>query len=342
MTFAAPAYLIALIGIPILGLTLVRSERARRHVLRVFGAPELLAESSRLPNRRDRALGHSLVLVALSLGIVALARPQGESRTSAAVSAGADVLFVLDLSRSMGVTDVAPSRLGAAKQAMTVIAHALPNDRVGLVVFGGSAVLSLSPTLDHSTFQTFLDAAEPIDVPDPSTNLEDAVGVATAALDTSEEGTSRSIVLLSDGEDEEGKLEQAIQTLSKAHVRAFVIGVGTSPGGVVPDRDSVGLPVPHRDALGQPVVSHLVELNLQDIARRTGGAYVHWTGAPGDVWPIIDGLRRLPLRFHTGSVHGPEADEFQWPLALAFGLLLLGSVVEMRAAPEDSVSRSRA
>ena len=332
MTFAAPAYLIALLGVPVLGITLDRSERVHRQVLRAFGAPDLLAESSQLPDRRQRALVHGLVLAALALGIVALARPLGDVQRAAAGRAGADVLFVLDLSRSMGVSDVEPSRLAAAKQAATTIAHALPNARLGLVVFGGSAFLSLPPTLDHSTFQTFLDAAEPVDVPDPSTNLEDAAGVATAALDTNERDATPSVVLLSDGEDEEGKLEQAIQTLSKAHVRAFAVGVGTIDGGVVPDRDSLGLPVPHRDALGEPVVSHLVELNLQDIARRTGGAYVHWMGVPKDLRPIVDGLQRLPMRVHAGHVRGPEADEFQWPLAVALVLLLLGSVVELRPA----------
>ena len=342
MTFAAPAYLIALVALPIVAFTLARSDRARRRVLRTFGAPELLAASSQLPDRRDRALAHGLVLAALALGIIALARPEGPAESSAAARAGADVLFVLDLSRSMSVANVAPSRLAAAKRAVTAIAHALTNDRVGLVVFGGSAFLSLPPTLDHSTFQTFLDAAQPVDIPDPSTNLENAVAVATAALDTNAQDPSRSIVLISDGEDEEGKLEQAIQTLRRTHVRAFVVGVGTTGGGIVPDRDSVGLPVPHRDALGQPVVSHLVETNLQDIARRTGGVYVHWAGAPTDVRPIIEGLARLPVRLHAGRVRGPEVDEFQWPLAAAIVLLLLGSVVDAWAVPADPISRIRA
>jgi Ca-activated chloride channel homolog len=328
MTFAAPAYLAGLLVVPLLALLLRRGERARERLLSLFGQPALLAVSSRLPTHRERLVRQIAAILAVTLVVIALARPESSGADQATTRSGADILFVLDLSRSMDVADVAPSRLAAAKQAALAIAHALPNDRVGLVVFGGSAFLSLPPTLDHSTFATFIDAAEEVDIPDPSTNLEDAADVVTAALESSVSGVSSAVVFLSDGEDEEGKLEQAIAALNRAQVRAFAVGVGTVAGGVVTDRDSVGGIAPHLDRLGQPVVSHLVELNLRDIARRTGGVYVHWAGSSTDVRPIIAGLHDLPARRRTGQVRSPEAERFQWPLAAALVVLLVGSLVE--------------
>lgn len=329
MTFAAPIGLfVCAILVPILAALLLRADAMRRRALARFGALELLSAVSRIPRHRERMIQGTIRVLAIALVCVALARPQAEGEAQSERRAGADVMFVLDLSRSMNVSDAVPTRLGAAKQAAATIARALPSDRMGLIVFGGSAFLSLAPTLDHSTFQTFVDAAGSTDIPDLSTNFEDAANVVAATLDSTEDSRSRAVVVLSDGEDTEGKLEHAIQILRDAHLRIYTVGVGTAAGGVVPDRDSLGLVVPHPDPYGGPAISHLVEQNLRDIAGRTGGMYVHWMGNAADVRPIIDALRRLPVRTDTERVRAPEAEWYQWALLLAVVLLLLGPVTD--------------
>jgi Ca-activated chloride channel homolog len=326
MTFASPFALLGLALVPVLGLLWRRAEQARRVALAAFGPPGLASpESIGLPSRR-RAIAHGLVLGGGACGVIALGRPQlGDAPRSLHRTSG-DVLFVLDLSRSMAATDVAPSRLMAAKRAAATIARALPDDRVGLLVFGGTGFLQLPPTLDHSTFRLFLDAAGTGDIPDPSTNLEAAASVVAAALHDSVTAPYAAAVLLSDGEDVEGKLEQAIKTLSEGVVHTSAVGVGTPAGALLFDRDPRGVSVAHRDWAGREVTTHLVEQNLQDVARRTGGRYVRWSG-DASVQPIIDYLGQVQRRAISGDIAAPRADRFQWLLAVALAALVASSLV---------------
>lgn len=303
----------------LVGVVVVYGERERRLAMARFGDAGLLGGSLALPlpSARRRAWGAAFVVVGLALASFALARPIASFGIFGGAAHhvrqnGADVLFVLDLSRSMEATDATPSRLDAAKRAAAAIAQALPNDRVGLLVFGGSGFLQLPPTVDRAAFQLFLDAASPADIPDVSTNLEAAAGVAAAAVS---EPRSTGIVLLSDGEDVEGKLEGAIRALRDAGVRTDAVGVGSVEGTVL--MDSVG--APHRGPDGNVVTTRLVELNLQDIARRTGGVYAR----AGDVGPVVEDLQRLQPRGVVGQEHEAGVEVFQWPLALGVLALLL-------------------
>ncbi len=327
MTFAAPVYLIVLATvIPLAAAGMVWHERERRQALAGFGAESVLAMSSVLPTGRQRVLVSVLSVAGIALGLVALARPQLGTTADARRRAAGDVLFLLDVSRSMNATDVAPSRLGAAKRAAAAIARALPDDRVGLVVLGGTGFLQLPPTLDHSTFRTFLDAAGTTDVPDPSTNFEAAASVAAATVGRATDAPYSALVLLSDGEDTEGKLEGAIRVLRDTHVSTSAVGVGTLEGATIPDRDASGTVVPHRNSLGQPVISHLVEANLHDIARRTGGVYVRWAG-DASVQPVVAELSQLRTRAVSGTVRSSEAERYQWPLGAAVVVLGAASLV---------------
>jgi Ca-activated chloride channel homolog len=324
VTIGAPWALAAgAVVVVVVARLVVYGERQRRRALERFGEIGLLGASSRLPSAWWREWGGGLTIAGVALVAFALARPQAGTQSRTVRRSGGDVLFLLDLSRSMMATDAAPSRLAAAKRAASAIAQALPEDRVGLLVFGGSGFIELPPTVDRSTFQVFLDAASPTDIPDVSTNLEAAAGLAAAAVtDVGGGPASTGIVLLSDGEDVEGKLEGAIRALHDAHVRTEAVGVGTADGVVLMDHDSTGTLVPHRDPDGGVVTTHLVALNLQDIARRTGGAYVRWDGE-ASVAPIVADLRQLRPRAITGEALEAGVDRYQWPLAAALVLLLI-------------------
>jgi Ca-activated chloride channel homolog len=323
MRFGTPSLLAVAVAIAaIVAALVVYGERARRRALARFGEIDLLGASTPLPSQRRREWGGGLIIAALALAALSLARPLGGTSSRAIRRTGGDVLFLLDLSRSMNAADVGPdaSRLAAAKHAAAAIAQALPEDRVGLLVFGGSGFMQLPPTVDRSTFQVFLDAASPADIPDVSTNLEAAAGVAASAVtDVGGGPRSTGIVLLSDGEDVEGKLEGAIRALRDANVRTDAVGVGTTDGTVLLDHDSTGALVPHRGPEGDVVTTRLVELNLQDIARRTGGVYARWT----DVAPVVADLKQLQPRAVSGQALAAAADDFQWPLAVAVLLLLI-------------------
>ncbi len=316
--FAAPLWLAVLaVAVPLAAVAIARLDRRRRAAVLTFGEPGVLAPSSDLRGTGTHRAAQGLALAALALVLLALARPQLGSSSEAARRRSRDVLFVLDVSRSMNARDGAPSRLDAAKRAARAIARALPDDRVGLVLFGASAFLELPFTFDRSTFDRFLDRASTDAIPDPATNLEAAAGVASTVLVRDGGRGAHVVVLLSDGEDVEGKLEGAIRTLAGQGIATFAVGTGTATGAPIPEPEGGW----HRDWTGQVVITRLVEANLRDLARRTGGWYVRWSGE-ASMGPIVDRIARLPRGEAEDRARTPLPDRFQWPLALALAALL--------------------
>jgi Ca-activated chloride channel family protein len=329
MRFAAPLWLLAfVVAIPLAALALARLDRRRQRDLARLGDPRVLARSSVLGSPRRRRAVRIAALAAVALLMLALARPQFGDQPASLRHEAHDIMFVLDLSRSMNARDVAPSRLEAAKRAAAAIARALPNDRVGLVVFGGNAFLQLPLTLDHSVFSRFLDRASTEEIPDPATNLELAANITTAALNRSGGHGARVAVILSDGEDTEGKLMAAIEAFTHDHIRAYTVGVGTPQGGPIPERDSTGAEVDHRDWTGAVVITRLHEDNLRDIGSQTGGTYVRWSGDAG-VRPIVQSIAGLATGVAASRVHAPLAERFQLPLALALAALIAETLLEL-------------
>ncbi|MEO6058098.1 MAG: VWA domain-containing protein, partial [Gemmatimonadales bacterium] len=257
------ALLLAAIGLPIVARIVLRGVRRRAAELREFGEPELLARASRLGDARAAGRRAWLQIAALALGLVALARPQLGEREAELARTGRDLLVVLDLSRSMTVTDVAPNRLAAAKAAAWEIASASPGDRVGLVVFGGSAFLQLPLTSDHATLKLFLDAASPDDLGDPATDIGTALATAGKVFEHEGDRGHRAVLLLSDGETGEGDLEAATAALRAEAIPVFAVGVGTTGGGPVPADSSEAPERFHRDHIGRVAMSRLDEGELR-------------------------------------------------------------------------------
>jgi Ca-activated chloride channel homolog len=328
--FAAPVWLTALAVLLPLGVWLaVRAERRRDAALTEFGEEPVLMRSSPMPTRRRRWAGLTLKLVALALCGLALARPQLGERPAAIAREGRDVLVLLDLSRSMTVTDVVPTRLAAAKRAVLDVIAATPNDRLGLVVFGGSAFLQLPLTADHASFRLFLDAAKPGDLGDPSTELAAALHAAARTFANDGDRGYQAAILVSDGENGEDDVGPAIAELKKEEVPVFTIGVGTPGGGPVP-ADSSEAPEPyHRDHIGRIVESRLDETDLRRIATQTGGLYA---GAPNaaEMLTLAQGLSKLDVHALAVTKARRHADRFQWPLAAALAVLLLEPLVRRR------------
>jgi Ca-activated chloride channel family protein len=330
MTFVAPVFLVvACVTLPVAGALFVARERRRRVALERFGEVRLLALSSALPLEGRRFLRPALILATLGLGLLALARPQRGSRTTATRTGGHDVLFLLDLSRSMNAQDVAPSRLDAAKRAARLIARAEPDDRLGLAVFGGSAFLTLPLTVDHSAFGEFLDGAATIDLPDAGTDVGAAVAAAVQALLRDGAAGSRAVVLLSDGEDLAGAVDSVLPSLGHAGVPVFTIGFGTTAGGPIPLRRAGRDVGSLHDASGAAVVTRLDVATLRAVAAASGGSYVRWTNDAA-VGETTRDLGRLESRTVTSRASAPLPEWFQWPLALAFVALILESTVPER------------
>ena len=319
--FGAPLYLLVLAVIgPMLGYALIRQERDRVERLHRFGDEPLLQQTSRVPSRRRRMVRDLLTLVAVLLILLALARPQLGERPSAMGRTGRDLLVVLDLSRSMNAADVEQSRLAVAKQLVRDLLRASPGQRVGLVVFGGSAFLQLPLTGNYAAFQRFLDAASTDDLGDPATDLSNALLAANTAFEHDGERGYQTVLLVSDGEST-GDIGPVLNRLRQARIPVLAVGVGTMQGAPVPADSSEAPDKWHRDNIGRIVLSRLEEGDLRRAARETGGSYYQWS--PAIAHDLSESLSRLDRRAITTADAMERVDRFQWPLGFAIGLLVL-------------------
>ncbi len=329
MRFAAPVYLAVLVLlVPAIASVAAAGEARRRAALRAFGDEALLGRAAPLPAARPRAVRWGLLVAALALGLVALARPQLGEEPAATSRAARDLLFVLDLSRSMNAEDVRPSRLEAAKAAVRGVLEAMPGDRAGLVVFGGSGFLQVPLTLDRSAFAQLLDAAGTASIPDPGTSLPAALATAAAAFEHGDrQAPYRAVVLLSDGENlTDGDVQGPMAALKRSGARVFAVGVGTREGARIPLRVDGRLVDYHRDGLGRAVVTRLEEEPLRWIAQEAGGEYVRWDGDAA-VRRLVEGLSRVEARAVAGRAGRQPVDRYRWPLALGLATLAAESLL---------------
>ena len=338
MTFAYPWVLAA--GFALLApiaWVIVRAERARWNALVRFGELDVLGRGSALVSRRHSTRVWVLRVAALGLGVVALARPQAGERQSELARTGRDVLVLLDLSRSMGVTDVSSgavsgssTRLALAKRLAWEVMSAYPGDRVGLVVFGGSAFLQLPFNSDRASLRLFLDAASPDDLGDPATDVSAALLTAVSAFEHEGETGRRAILIVTDGENGEGDLGAATTALRGQELPVFAIGVGSTEGGPVP-ADSADAPEPyHRDNIGRVVISRLQDGDLRRVAESSGGGFARWD-RPDQMRALVARLGQVKARTLDARKSSERADRYQWPLGLAIILLVLGESLDKAA-----------
>jgi Ca-activated chloride channel family protein len=331
VSFAWPVVL--LVGAVLVALAvraLLRGLARRDAELRAFGEPDVLGRGSALTDTRAARARAWLQAAALGLGIVALARPQLGERPAELADTGRDLLVLLDLSRSMTVTDVAPSRLAAAKEAVWETVSAGPGDRVGLVVFGGSAFLQLPPTSDHAAFKLFLDAASPDDLGDPATDIGTALATAGKVFEHEGERGHRAVLMVTDGESDEMDLPAATASLRGEGIPVFTMGVGTVNGGAVPADSSEAPEKFHRDHIGRIAISKLDEADLRAVAKLTGGVYAR-ASRVDERRALRAALSRVQTRTLAHRQFTERADRFQWPLALAVAALLADLAVGARA-----------
>jgi Ca-activated chloride channel homolog len=321
MSFAEPLVLWLLVLVPITAWLAMRGLREQRASLRRFGDPGLLARGSRLPNERSAALRAVLTITALGFGVLALARPQWGERQGDVAQTGRDLLVLLDLSRSMTVTDLLPNRLAVAKRAAWETVSASPGDRVGLEVFGGSAFLQLPLTTDRAAFRLFLDAASTDDLGDPATDLGGALATAAKVFEHEGERGHRAVLVVSDGESGEGGLEGAIARLRKLEVPVFAIAIGTTQGAPIPADSSEQPEKYHRDHIGRIAISRLEEAELRQAADSSGGAFARWDNTQERA-QLARALRDLKPGTLSTRKTTERADRYQWPLALAVLALL--------------------
>jgi len=212
-----------------------------------------------------------LIGAAFALGVLAAMNPRFPGGSDTTQRKGIDVAIALDVSKSMLATDLAPSRLERAKQFISKLMNAMPDDRIALILFAGKAYMQMPLTVDHGAAQLFVSAAAPEAIPQQGTVISDAMEMSAKVFD-SREKRFKAIVLISDGEDHDENVKSTAGDLAEKGVMINTVGIGSAEGSPIPD------PLTgenKKDAGGNIVISKLNEEILQSIASKTNGIYVH-------------------------------------------------------------------
>jgi Ca-activated chloride channel family protein len=274
----------------------------------------------------------ALILAGFGLLVMGLARPAWNLEQSTIMRTGRDVVFVLDVSRSMLAEDLAPNRLERAKLAIADVIDKLQGDRVGLLVFAGTAAVKCPLTLDYGFFRMMLDNVSTESISRGGTMIGDALRVVLDQMLDAQEKKYKDIVLITDGEDHESFPIEAAKEAAEKGVRLFIIGLGDeNEGKRIPVLDASG----RRTFMkyeGREVWSRLDAETLREMALTTPGSrYLNVaTGTIdlGEVYmQLIGSAEKKELEEETIEKY---EEKFQVFLGIAFLLLGLENLISER------------
>ena len=333
MTFAFPT-LLWLLAIPVLLLVLERRARAaggvvRPRILRAEAGANGLRLAAADPAPRTSRRPRWWLATGLVLAVLALARPQWGRIEEPVFDQAREILLAVDLSRSMLTPDVKPSRLERAKLLIQSLLEKLAGERVGLVVFAGTAFLQAPLSADYEILREFLPALNPDFLPQGGSNYGALLDASLQAFGATA-AADRFLVVLSDGEATDERWKERAAELARKEIRVLALGIGTSAGGLIPD-GAGGLV---KDERGAVVMSRLETSTLQELARITGGTY-----RDASAWLDLAALLRETVergqrgRFAERKTVR-QVERYQWPLALALWCLLVSFFTEFPVRPK--------
>ena len=313
-------YFWLLLAIPVIVLLFALVVFWRKRTQKRFADRELLDRLS--PNHSTFKLVLKVFLLSLAIAcfVMALVNPKIGTKLETVKREGVDVVFAIDVSKSMLAEDIAPNRLEKSKQLVTQIINNLASDRVGIIAYAGSAFPQLPITTDYSAAKMFLQAMNTDMVSSQGTAINEAIELATTYFND-EDQTNRMLFIISDGEDHQGEIKDIAEEAVREGIRIFTIGVGTQKGGPIPEKRNGIIQSYKKDNNGETVVTRLNEETLIEIASVANGAYIEGRVTDEVVESVTEILQNMDKKEFESKQVADFKDQFQWFLGL--GLLFL-------------------
>lgn len=274
-----------------------------------------------------RTIGGLYWLCALFLAL-ALTRPQWGVIEETVHRRGLDVVIAIDLSSSMRAEDVQPSRIENAREELAFLVEELKGNRIGLVGFAGSAFLFCPLTMDTDAVELFLDEMTIEAVPVPGTALGSAIRTALTSFkmgDAEDQGGSKVLLLLTDGEDHESQPIEAAKEAAKQGVIIDTIGLGTAQGGLIPDPQTGDVV---KDDAGNNVLSKLDGSVLEEISKTTGGTFMRMETSKDGLTTYLNTLKKRETRSLGDTVDVRRHERFPYFVAVSALAFLLALCLE--------------
>ena len=318
-----PTYFIYLIAIPVLFVVFLLVSFWKKRTQKKFIEEALLEKLTPEKSVFKSWLKMIVFLVGLAFLIISLTNPKMGTKLETIKRQGVDIVFALDVSKSMLAEDIAPNRLEKAKQIITKIIDKLGSDRVGIIIYAGNAYSLLPITTDHGAAKMFLQSVNPDMVSSQGTAINEAILLANTYYDNDEQ-TNRFLIIISDGEDHQEDASSAIELTTKNGIKTYTIGVGN------PDK---GAPIPlklngiiqgyKKDSKGEVVLTKMNEETLKEIADKGNGAYILGNRTQKTVDYIENILAKAEKTEFETKQFSDYKDQFQWFIAFALLFLII-------------------
>lgn len=316
-------YLYLLFILPVLAVLFLYIEFWKRKKQKEFGDLELVKKLSPEKSNFKPALKFGLLLFGLSMLILGLVNPKIGTKVEKVKREGIDIVFAIDVSKSMLAEDIAPNRLEKSKQVVSQIINNLGSDRIGIIAYAGSAFPVLPITTDYNVAKMFLQSMNPGMVSSQGSNLDEAIKLSGKYFEGSP-NTSKLMILISDGEDHSEGAENAAEEARKMGMKIITIGVGTTAGGPIPNKRNGVIESFHRDkSTGEVVVTKLRPEALEAIAKAAKGGYINGNNTKEVVNFIKKSLNNIQKTEFEATEMANFQSQFQWFLGIGFFVLLL-------------------
>ena len=324
-----PDYQILLLAIPLLLVFFIFYIQWKKRAIKQFIDQKLYGEINSDQSQRKGLIKFTIRLIAILLLIIGLLNPKIGTRLETVTREGVDVVFALDVSKSMLAEDVAPNRLLKAKHILSKAIDQLINDRVGIIIYAGKAYAQLPLTTDYTAAKMFLKNISTDRVPTQGTDIAKAVEMSLSYFESGTE-QNRTLFILSDGESHEDGALEAAELASSNGIIINSISLGTAEGGPIPIKQNGIIKSYKKDKDDKVVVTKMDIQTLQQISLSTGGSFIHGIHTNESLDFIKAQLDKMEKVESETELYSDYEDQFQWFLILSLALFVIDYLIPNR------------
>ena len=317
-------YILLIIPIMIIGFLFLKTWK--KNIQKKYISENLLQFlSPNISNFKPRIKLLFLILFIL-FSTIALVNPKIGTELKTVKREGVDIVFALDVSKSMLAEDIAPNRLEKAKRIVSEIINTLNNDRVGVIAYAATALPILPITDDYSTAKTFLQSLNTDMLSSQGTAIIQSINLAQKFYDD-EDQTNRVLCILSDGEDHEVERQNLLELAERSGITIITIGLGSVKGAPIPIKENNIVKSYKKDENGDVVVTKLNTQLLNTIANSSSGIYIEGVNTELVVEEIAKRLKEMDKKEFESKQFVAYKDQFQWFISFAILFLSLELLV---------------
>lgn len=311
-----------LLLVPIIIFLFVIVQVWKRHAQNKFAHHQILKRLSPNKSHFKPILKLIMLCLAFTCLTIAMVNPKVGTKLETVKRQGVDIVFAVDVSKSMLAEDIAPNRIEKSKQLVTQIINNLASDRIGIIAYAGKAVPQLPITTDYAAAKMFLQSMNTDMLSSQGTAINEAIQLARTYFND-EEQTNRVLIIISDGEDHSDLSQDIAETAAEEGIKIFTIGVGSLKGAPIPIKQNGIVLNYKKDRSGETVVTKLNEETLRAIAEEANGQYINGLNTTEVVEAIRDILNKMDKKEFEAKEFAEYKDQFQWFLLLGIFFIII-------------------